>query len=182
MSQYCRCRDARGSCEETKPEDWDKRCRLEYLLDHWQDIFDVSIGSADPQGTERRPGNDYSKTPRPLPRMASDRSVKRVEYALNVLADREPVLVRHLKAYRCNAEWRTTDKWFARKLPSGKQEFAERRVREKIVPKWVDQRKVALAETLLLNFIHGDVSIPTVLYHALTKATMKCECSECSKQ
>lgn len=149
------------------PEAWTKLDRIRYLLDHWQDIFDPSLSSG--SSFNGRRGHSGSRSPGCFPAMADNRSVKKVENALTALADREPVLARHLKAYRCNCEWRTTEKWFARKLPSGKQEFAEQRVREKIVPRWVDPKKVTLAETVLLNFVRGDVSIPQDLWLALTK-------------
>lgn len=154
---------------ESEPEQWTKRDRVVYLLDHWQDIFDPSVTStwATFSGTSHQ--GSASKPPGHLPRMASDRSVRKVERALTVLADREPVLARHLKAARCNCEWRTTDKWVVRRLPSGKRDIVEERVREKLTPRWVDPKKVTLAETILVNFVRGDVSIPQELWLALTK-------------
>ena len=114
-------------------------------------------------------GKQASRAPAPLPEMAHDRSVKKLERALTVLADREPVLARHLKAYRCNAEWRTVDKWMVRRLPSGKRDLVEERVREKITPAWVSPLKVWRAEKLLVRLVHGDVFIPQDLWRALTK-------------
>lgn len=151
---------------DTKPEQWTSLDRLRYVLDHWQEIFDAPVSSSAPKGTR---GTSSSHSPPPLPRMARDRGVRRIECALTILADSEPVLARHLKAYRCNAEWRTTDKWMVRRLPSGKRDIVEQRVREKIVPDWVELRKVTAAEMLLLKLLRGDVSIPTDLWRALTK-------------
>lgn len=95
--------------------------------------------------------------------------MRKIERALTTLADTEPVLARHLKAYRCNAEWRTTDKWVVRRLPSGKRDIVEQRVREKIVPSWVELQKVRLAELLLVKLLRGSVEIPHDLWLALDK-------------
>ena len=152
------------------PKDWTPLCRLRYLLDHWQDIFDPGITStwATFMGTSHQA--PASKRPSPLPRMASDLCVRRVERALTVLADREPVLARHLKAYRCNSEWRCRDEWRLVTLPSGRQDLVnDLRVREKIIPRWVSPVKVAVAEKRLLILLGGDVSIPQDLWNALTR-------------
>lgn len=154
---------------ERKPEDWNKLDRIVYLLDHWQDIFDPSVTSTWGTFTGISGTSTESRSPSPLPRMASHPSVRKIERSLTVLADREPVLARHLKAYRCNAEWRTADKWLVRRLPSGKRDIVEQRVREKIVPKWVERQKVSLAELRLARLIRGDVYIPMELWRALTK-------------
>lgn len=154
---------------ETRPEEWDKLERIRYLLDHWQDIFDAGITSTWATFTGTSHQAPSSRGPLPLPEMARHSSVKKIERALTVLADREPVLARHLKAYRCNAEWRTTDRWTDRLLPSGRRDIVEQRVREKIVPRWVSLLKVLEAEDLLLRLVHGDVSIPMDLWRGLTK-------------
>ena len=151
------------------PENWDKRCRVIYLLDHWQDIFDPSITSTWATFTGTSHQAPASRAPLPLPEMARDASVRKIERALAVLADREPLLVRHLKAYRCNAEWRCTDVWRVITLPSGKQDIVESRIREKLVPNWVRLDAVSEAEDRLLRLVRGDVSIPRELWLALTK-------------
>ena len=152
-----------------KPEEWNKLCRIRHILDHWQDIFDPSVTSTWATFTGLASVAPGSRTPTPLPRMASHPSVRKIERALTALAEREPALVRHLKAYRCNAEWRCKDTWVVVRLPSGKQDIVERRVREKIVPSWIKRDKVDKAETLLNRLVRGDVSIPEDLWHALTK-------------
>lgn len=149
--------------------EWNALCRLRYLLDHWQDIFDPGVTSTWATFTGTSHQAPASKRPSPLPRMASDLSVKRIERALTVLADTEPVLARHLKAYRCNAEWRTTDRWVVRRLPSGKRDIVEQRIREKIVPSWVEPQKVRLAELKLVRLLRGGVEIPRELWYALDK-------------
>lgn len=151
------------------PEEWDKFCRVRYLLDHWQDIFSPSLTSTWSTFTGGGKQKQESRTPSPLPEMAGHSSVRKIERALTMLADREPVLARHLKAYRCNAEWRCTDSWVVRRLPSGKRDIVEERIREKIVPNWVSLRKVERAELLLMKFVSGDVYIPQDLWRALTK-------------
>lgn len=149
--------------------EWNKLERLRYLLDHWNDIFDARVTSTWATFTGTSHQAPASSRPSPLPRMADDLSVRRIERALIVLADREPVLARHLKAYRCNAEWRTTDKWVVRRLPSGKRDIVEMRVREKLVPDWVELRYVTLAEMILVNLLDGPIEIPQDLWHALDK-------------
>lgn len=154
---------------DTRPEEWSKLDRLRYVLDHWQDIFDPGVTSTWATFTGTSHQAPASKRPSPLPLMAGDLTVRKIERALTVLADREPVLARHLKAYRCNAEWRCKNEWQVVTLPSGKKDIVERRVREKIVPRWVNLSSVAEAESLLLRLVRGDVSIPSDLWHALTR-------------
>lgn len=145
----------------------DKLDRLRHLLDYWQEIFDPVIGSSQPNGSSRPAAG--SKPPHSLPKMSQHRSVRELERALTTLADREPVLARHLKAYRCNAEWRTADKWVVRKLPSGRRDIVEQRVQEKLVPEWVELRKVTLAEMCLLRLLPGPIEIPQELWEAPPK-------------
>ena len=152
-----------------RPEAWTPLCRLRYILDHWQDIFDPGITSTWATFTGTSHQAPASKRPSPLPEMASDLCVRRIERALTVLADREPVLARHLKAYRCNAEWRCKDELRLVTRPSGKHELIEPRVRDRIVPRWVELAKVDAAERRLLWLLGPDVSIPQDLWVALTK-------------
>lgn len=152
------------------PEEWSKLCRIRYLLDHWQDIFDPGVTSTWATFTGTSHQAPASKRPSPLPRMAGDVTVRKIERALTILADCEPVLARHLKAYRCNVEWRCKDVWQVVTLPSGKKDIVERRVREKIVPSWVSLSCVAEGENILLKLVRGDVSIPQDLWRALTRA------------
>lgn len=149
--------------------EWSALCRLRHILDHWQDIFDPGVTSTWATFTGTSHQHPASRAPSPLPQMAGDRGVRKIERALTTLADTEPVLARHLKAYRCNAEWRTTDKWVVRRLPSGKRDIVEQRVREKIVPSWVELQKVRLAELLLVKLLRGSVEIPHDLWLALDK-------------
>lgn len=157
---------------EANPLEWSKIDRIRYLLDHWQDIFDPGVTSTWATFTGTSHQAPASKRPSPLPRMASDLTVRKIERALTVLADREPVLARHLKAYRCNAEWRCKNVWQVVTLPSGKKDIVERRVRDKIVPRWVSLSSVAEAENRLLSLVQGDVSIPGELWYALTEGVV----------
>ena len=148
---------------ETNPELWDARDRLRYTLDHWQDIWDVSVSNSQPKNEGGRSSGTHTPS---LPPMAKDRGVCRIEAALTVLADHAPVSARHLKAYRCNAEWRTRDELVLVKLPSGRNDLQERRKSERIVPEWVSPAKVAEAELLLLHLLKHDVSVPRDLWKA----------------
>lgn len=148
------------------PENWDALDRLRHLLDHWQDVFDAPISNSQPKGAR---SSSSSHSPPPLPKMAGEDCVRKIERALTTLADSEPVLARHLKAYRCNAEWRTRDtgKWVLAVDDSGPT-LVPQRERVRIVPKWVSVAKVVQAERLLLKLVHHDVSLPAPLWKALT--------------
>lgn len=154
---------------DAKPEDWTKLDRVRYILDHWQDIYDPGITGTWATFTGTSHQAPASKRPVALPRMAEHRSVRQLERALCTLATSEPDLARHLKAYRCNAEWRTADRWYVRRLPSGKRDLVEQRARERIVPSWVSLTKVLLAEELLARLLPEYVEIPPDLWRALTK-------------
>lgn len=149
------------------PEEWSSLDRLRYVLDHWQEIFDAPISNSQPKGSR---STSSSHSPPPLPQMASDSGVRRIECALTALADREPVLARHLKAYRCNAEWRTRDtgKWVLAVDGSGPT-LVPQRERVKIIPRWVLPSKVVQAEQLLLKLLRHDVEVPRPLWKAATR-------------
>jgi len=155
---------------EARPEDWTKLDRIRYLLDHWQDIWDAGVTSTWATFTGISRVTTGSHSPTPLPRMAHHPTIRKIERALTTLADCEPVKVRHLKAYRCNAEWRCKDQLVLVRLPSGKHDLVERRVRDKIVPRWVNLNYVTEAEQLLTKLVSGHAEIPPDLWKALTKA------------
>lgn len=152
---------------DAKPEDWTKLDRVRHILDHWQDIY--YPGGSDSLATFTGTSHQAptSKEPRALPRMADHRTVRLLERALCTLATSEPDLTRHLKAFRCNADWRTIDRWYVRRLPSGKPDIVEQRVRERIVPTWVSLTKVRLAEVLLVRLLPDSIEIPPELWRAL---------------
>lgn len=154
--------------EKKDPEQWNAKDKIRYLLDHWSDIWEPSIPSSLSDETAR--GNSSSsRPPGLLPPMSRHPSVRELARALNILATAEPVLARHLKAYRCNAQWRTVDCWFPVKTSSGKLDLVPGRKRERIVPKWHYPPHVAAAEDLLVKFFHGEVFVPQDLWKSLTE-------------
>ena len=95
--------------------------RIRYLLDHWEAIFD---GSPSPEPFSAIRGSSASSCiPGRLPKMASHVSVKELERCLRLLASANPGDYRHLKVFRCAAEWRNVDTWRRVKLPSGKHDW-----------------------------------------------------------
>jgi hypothetical protein len=149
------------------PAKWSKLEKIRYLLDHWHDIFDVTLGSSLSGSRSGAPG---SRAPGRLPKMSTHESVRELGYCLRVLHDSDPVAFRHLKAYRTNVEWRNVDAVVSIRLPSGKWDKVETRSRSRIVPSWVDRDHVSKAEDRLVTLFRGDVFIPDELWNALTKA------------
>lgn len=138
--------------------------KIQYLLDHWEDIFDPSGTSA-----VGSPGDGSGVALLPL--MSRHRSVRELERCLGVLGVEAPGQLAHLKAFRC-AEWRIrVDRVrVTRPRRQGKRvqsEQVERRSRERVVPGWVRQEKVRLAEGRLVKLFRGQVDIPGELWDSL---------------
>jgi len=147
----------------------DKRAleRIRWLLDHWDAIFDGSpssepFGVVGPSAGSKRPGK--------LPRMAHHSSVKELERCLVLLASANPGDYRHLKTYRCGAEWRCVDTWERIKLPSGRYDWVPIRKRERIVPRWIRPERVLAGERFLCRVFRGEVFIPDDLWEAFVPA------------
>ena len=90
-----------------------------------------------------------------------------LENCLRTLHDAEPDLFRHLKAYRCNVEWRNVDAYVRVRLPSGKWDTVESRSRSRIVPRWVSFTKVCRAEDRLVQLFRGEIFVPDELWKSL---------------
>lgn len=140
-----------------RPEDWTRLERLQYLLDNWATIFDSEpggIAAGDPIGIAL------------LPQWANHPSVKELDRCLILLSEHSPVQYRHLKAYRCGAEWRTVPAKRRIQLPSGKWENVDTFKAERIKPSWVDRGKVRSAEQFLADTFQGTVYVPDDLWES----------------
>jgi hypothetical protein len=138
--------------------------RVRYLLDHWDDIFDGAAAASDSSASGERLGISL------LPRMANHPSVKELSRCLALLASASPGDYRHLKSYRCGAEWRNVDTWRRMKLPSGKYDWEPDRIRERIVPRWIRPQRVAAGEAFIVRVFQGEVFIPDELWGAFVPA------------
>jgi hypothetical protein len=101
--------------------------------------------------------------------MAHDRSVKEIAAALTALRVLHPVEHAHLKAYRCNAEWRQVKTKIKFRGPSGRMVESPGWKRERLVPSWVVMERVVDAENRLVYWLPDIIMIPKELWDGLTK-------------
>lgn len=133
--------------------------RVRFLLDSWDVIWGPFVGSAF--------GGGGSGLPPGLSLLARHSGVRELDRALGVLERSDLSSFRHVKAYRCGVEWRCTWRQVRVRRPRGKgYEVVQRRVREPIVPSWVDVRKVAAGEAFLSGEFRGEVFVPDELWDA----------------
>jgi hypothetical protein len=105
-----------------------------------------------------------------LGKMARHPSVVELARCLDELERVDPPAFRHVKSYRCGTEWRNVTRKQKVKRPRGKGfELVDRRVREPIVPRWIDHALVASGERWLSVRFRGEVFIPEELWDAWTK-------------
>lgn len=150
---------------EPHPEKWDTLTRIQYLLDHWRDIFDPNIASS--LNGIRGGGSEAIG----LPEMARSRSVVKLAALLGELATELPLAYRHLKAYRCNVEWRQVRAMVRIQLTSGRWDEIPGWKIERIVPSWVSARYVEAGERFLEEgFGDEEVFLPPELWDGLVKA------------
>lgn len=139
--------------------------RVRFLLDHWDAIFD---GSPSSEPFVSVSSSFSSSPPGQLPDEARHHTIKELERCLRLLAAACPGDYRHLKAFRCGAEWRNVDTWRRVKLPSGKYDWVPDRIRERIVPRWLKPERVAAGESFIVRVFRGEIFIPDDLYAAFT--------------
>lgn len=137
-----------------------KGCRIRYLLDRWEEIFDPSATSQ--QGS---PGDGSGIGL--LPAMSHHPSVLELSRCLAVLRVAAPVRFSHLMAFH-RAEWRVHRWSESRRRRGGKSELVDRAERQRLTPSWVRLEKVRSAQLALATAFRGDVSIPDELWDALT--------------
>jgi hypothetical protein len=150
--------------ESDDPTKWTKQQKIEYLLDHWSDIFDPNVTS--PLGV----AGDGSGVPL-MPKMSRHPSVVELSRCLGVLAGVSPGLFKHLKAYRCNAEWRQVRTTIKFRGPQGHMLESPGWKRERLVPSWVLRPYVERADSLITREFEGEPFIPKELWRGLTEAT-----------
>jgi hypothetical protein len=144
------------------PEKWTPLDRIRFLLDRWGEIFEPDIASSFSSG------GGSGLDPR-LPDMAHHSSVVELEYCLSALAIDHPALFSHLKAFRCNAEWRQVKAKIPLRLPSGRMTEIDGWRKERLVPAWVKADYVFQAEEFIEKHFRGEVFIPKDLWDGLTK-------------
>jgi len=134
--------------------------RIRFLLDNWENIWGPFLSGAG--------GGGGSGLPPMLSRMASHPSVVELARCLDALHASEPTVFRHLKAFRCGVEWRNVTRFQRVRRHRGKgYDLKEVRVREPIVPSWVDLGRVAAGEQWLASeFGGGEVFLPDELWDA----------------
>jgi hypothetical protein len=126
---------------------------IRFLLDQWDAIWCPLNG---PSGV-RGDGGSLAL----LPTVAGHRSVRELERVLRLLFVAAPGDYRHLKAYRCDVEWRTTDRLRRRRRPRGHGfEIVQVRERERVLPRWLDMGRVYRAEDWLEAHFKGDPELP----------------------
>lgn len=136
-----------------------KRERIEFLLDHWPDFFETLH-------TVDESGDHVEGAVTGMPKMSRHPSVVELGRAIAATRRHMPKKTAHLMAHY-TSEWRTTDKLERRRTKKGKQETVTRRVRERVVPKWVRPRKVELAVIAVTAEFRGEVFIPDELLEAV---------------
>jgi len=145
---------------ESAPAQWSKLDRIRYLLDQWDAIFDPSATS--PFGI---PGDGSGVALLSL--MSRHHSVVELERCLKLLFIVAPGDYRHLKTFRVGCEWRIQEVHQRRRRPNGKFEIVPVRQRARIMPAWIDKRRVERGELFLEAKFRGDVDIPRELWDAL---------------
>lgn len=133
--------------------------RIRFLLDSWDTIWGPFVGSEF--------GSSGSGLPPMLSKMAHHPSVEELDRCLRELEKTDLAAFRHAKAYRCGVEWRCVTRSVRVKRSRGKgYEVLDRRVREPIVPSWIDPAKVRDAEAALSAAFQGEVFVPDELWDA----------------
>lgn len=150
------------------PAEWTNLERITFLLDRWDWIFDP-----EPETTQEigfiSSSTGMSQPPGRFPEMAFHPTVRELERCLALLALNDPPAYRHLKAFRCGAEWRQTKERVRVRLPSGKWDWSTPWVMNRIVPKWVVIRAVRRGEEFISRVFRGPISIPQELWDGLVK-------------
>lgn len=141
-----------------------KRDKIEYLLDHWQDIYDPDVSKG-------RPGVGDSAGAT-MPFMAKHPSVVELARCLAVLRLEATVHHSHLMAFH-TAVWRIRVDHVRVRRAGGKYELVETRERERLVPDWVRLEKVRRGQAALVVAFRGPVFIPDDLWDALTLSSVE---------
>jgi hypothetical protein len=122
-----------------------RRERIEVLLDHWPDFWDVASRDAGFVGE----GNGWR-----LSGMSRHPSVVELGRALESLRVFAPNKFAHLAGFY-GSEWRSVDRPRRIRGKNGKLGFVDERVRERVVPGWVRAQKVRDAVSLVAQDCPG---------------------------
>lgn len=126
-----------------------RRERIEVLLEHWPDFFEVAARDDGPSGD----GGVYL-----LPGMSRHPSVVELGRALGSLRAFAPGKSAHLFAFY-GAPWRTVDRPRRIKGRNGKSGFVVVRVRERVPPSWVRLQKVRDGVALVSQDVSSGVAL-----------------------
>lgn len=147
---------------EDDPTKWTPLDRIRFLLDHWSDIFDPNAAA----GMAATGSGDGIPL---MPQMSRHPTVVELQRCLSSLALDDPPAHRHLKAFRCNAEWRQVRAKIKFRGPNGREIEGDGWRRERIEPAWISARLVFRAEEYLEQAFRGEVFIPRDLWKGLTE-------------
>lgn len=145
---------------EAPPDQWTKLEKIQYLLDQWHIIHDPDVCSA-----FGSPGDGSGVALMPL--MSRHPSVLELGRVLGLLLWANAGDYRHLIAYR-QCEWRV--QWVQTRIrgPHGKMVPGDPKPeRRRVLPAWINQQRVASAESFLEQKFQGEVFIPDELWDAL---------------
>lgn len=159
-SECCYCKPAGQSAPCSK------RCRILYLLDHWDDIFNPPLTSSGGDGG----GGGMSL----LPGVSRHHSVVELVRCLTALKAEHPLWHDHLKAYHC-AEWRIHVRWGTVKRKNGRTESVQLRDRVRCRPQWVSMGYVRSGEFRLEELFSGSASLPEEFDDAVTLSIAEIE-------
>lgn len=148
-----------------------KRCRILYLLDHWEDIFSPPLSS----------GGGGGGGPALLPGMSRHHSVVELVRCLAVLKAERPLWHDHLKAYHC-AEWRIHVRLGSVRRKGGKRETVQLRDRVRCRPQWVQMGYVRSGEFRLEELFVGSAGLPEEFEDAVTLSASEIEAKAARKR
>ena len=132
-----------------------KRERVEFLLDHWCDFWETLERSETMRGD---PGESLSL----MPAMSRHPSVVELVWAITETRKVMPHQTAHMMAYY-TAEWRNTTQPMKRRTKKGKVEVVNVRVRQRVLPMWIELPKVYAAVHVVTEVFRGEVFVPSEL-------------------
>jgi hypothetical protein len=145
-------------CATSHSEPNSKRCKIIYLLDHWDEIHD-------PDASKGRPGTGDAQGPT-MPHMSHHPTVLELARLKEIHRQVAPVQHSHLAAYH-GAEWRIHRYSDTKRRKGGKTETVDYAVRQRLTPAWVRLEKVRRAHAWFTEMFNGQVFLPDDLYDAL---------------
>lgn len=147
----------------------ERRTKILQLLDHWQDFFQPASSGQ----TTNTASDDTPSQTGVISSWASHKSVVELGRCLAVLRRMGPGHYRHLAGFY-DAEWRTTDRPVAARTIGGRKRTTKPvRVRERVVPGWVERRLVERGVDFVAGVWDvrgaGEPELPGGLYRAMRR-------------